>query len=483
QVNSYENSETFYKLSVSATRISGSKTTPTPTSTLSSISGGTQQLTASVITDLLFDSKTQYVKGTLRADTFTYQSAYNRTVYSGNSNVDYGSGGRDLLNLSTFSSADATIRLVEYTGGVYTGGVKYNPGNGDRRFDAITLSNGKEILFEGIEAIQFKDKTINLSVTPNDPLFGQQWNLHMMGVQSAWRFTKGSNNVLIGIEDTGLAANGSNLHPDLRSPNLLSNNYLDEMSYTTAHGTSVQGVIAATSNNGIGISGINWNSDVFHIDVMGGDAGDYNLVSATQALINQAKSKNQRLVVNLSLTGGSSAQFEELIDKNKDTALFVIAAGNNNGNSLESPANLATKYSNVMAVGASWGLKDWNGNSTTPGTRISYQGSWGSNKGSGLTLTAPSEYVTTKATKSSNGFEFGFTNNSDERFFGTSAAVPNVVGVASLVWSVNSNLTATQIKSIMSETAYDLGASGYDTEYGSGFVNADAAVRRAMALA
>ncbi|KAB8335475.1 S8 family serine peptidase [Scytonema tolypothrichoides VB-61278] len=471
RVNSYENSETFYNLSLSATPVSSSETIPTPSDggILTTILNGAQQLIASVITSVFPDSNTQYFKGTLRADNFTYQSAYNRTIYSGNGNVDYGSGGRDLLDLSAFSSTQAPIKE----------GVMYNPGNGTRLFDSITFSNGKEILFEGIEAIKFADKTINLSVTPNDPLFGQQWNLHMMGVQSAWRFTTGSNNVLIGIEDTGLAGTTANLHPDFRALYTLPNNYLDEMSNFSAHGTEVQGVIAAASNNRVGMSGINWNSDVFHIDVMGRDAGDYDLVTATQALIDQAKSKNQRLVVNLSLTGGSSPQFEQLIANNLNTALFVVAAGNTNANSLESPADLAKKYANVVAVGASGGVKDWNNNPTTPGTRISYPGGWGSNKGDGLTLMAPSEYLTTNAIKSSNGFTFDY----DQRFNGTSAAVPNVTGVASLVWSLNSNLTATQIKTILSETAYDLGASGYDTEYGYGFVNADAAVRRAMALA
>ncbi|NMG22755.1 S8 family serine peptidase [Brasilonema bromeliae] len=476
RVNSYDNSETFYKLSLSATPVSTSETIPTPSDggILTTISNGAQQLIASVITSVFPNSNTQYFKGTLRADNFTYQSTYNRTIYSGNGNVDYGSGGRDLLDLSAFSSTQATIKLADSTGGVM-----YNPGNGTRLFDTITLSNGKEILFEGIEAIKFADKTINLSVTPNDPLFGQQWNLHMMGVQSAWRFTTGSNNVLIGIEDTGLAGTTANLHPDFRALYTLPNNYLDEMSKFIAHGTEVQGVIAAASNNGVGMSGINWNSDVFHIDVMGGDAGDYDLVTATQALIDQAKSKSQRLAVNLSLTGGSSPQFEQLIANNLNTALFVVAAGNGNSNSLESPADLAKRYANVVAVGASWGVKDWNNNPTTPGTRISYQGGWGSNKGDGLTLMAPSEYLTTNAIKSSNGFTFDY----DQRFNGTSAGVPNVTGVASLVWSLNSNLTATQIKTILSETAYDLGAPGYDTEYGYGFVNADAAARRAMALA
>lgn len=69
------------------------------------------------------------------------------------------------------------------------------------------------------------------------------------------------------------------------------------------------------------------------------------------------------------------------------------------------------------------------------------------------------------------------------KFDGTSASAPNVSGVASLVWSANPNLSATQIKQIMSQTAYDLGNRGYDYEYGHGFVNADAAVRRALAIA
>ena len=64
-----------------------------------------------------------------------------------------------------------------------------------------------------------------------------------------------------------------------------------------------------------------------------------------------------------------------------------------------------------------------------------------------------------------------------------SASTANVSGVASLIWGVNPSLSAGQIKAIMSETAYDLENPGYDNKTGYGFVNADAAVRRALALA
>jgi serine protease len=70
----------------------------------------------------------------------------------------------------------------------------------------------------------------------------------------------------------------------------------------------------------------------------------------------------------------------------------------------------------------------------------------------------------------------------DLRFTGTSAAAPNVTGVASLIWSANPNLTAREVSMILQDTAYDLGTPGYDSQTGSGFVNADAGVRRALAI-
>jgi len=450
----------------------------TPSTTQLTLTSTSQPTIASVSTSPTL-SGTRIVKGTLAADTFTYQAGYKLTVISGNGNVDFGSGKRDILDLSQISSTTVSFNRAYST----TGGVFYNPGNGTSLFDAITLSDGSQILFEGIETIKFANTTIDLSVIPNDPLFNQQWNLDIMDVSDAWRFTTGSNKVLIGIEDTGLGTDSSgNIHPDLRSTIFAGNNYLDKSS-NFSHGTLTQGVIAAASNDGVGIAGINWNSDVENLNVV--NSADYNLASATQALLNQANSKGQRLIVNLSLTGGDSPAFDQLVANNQDKALFVIASGNENNNSLDSPADLAQKYGNVIAVGASWGENDYYGNATTPGERISYPNWWGSNYGNGLTLTAPSEFISTSANYNaqSASFDFGYGGDYGSLFNGTSAAAPNVTGVASLVWGADPNLTAIQVKSILSATAYDLGAPGYDTVYGYGLVNADAAVRQAIAFA
>ncbi len=468
-----DNAITNYKLTVWATPFNDASSTIISTSADLAINSTSVNVNAAIIAPTSPANNTNIVAGTLRADTFNYQSGSSRTIYIGNGNVDYGSGARDLLNLSQFASTSVTTNYADNL----RGGVVYNAGNGNRLYDAITLSDGSEILFQGIETIQFQDQTINLSVTPNDPLFNQQWDLHITGVNDAWRFTQGNDRVAIGIADTGLGANNTGIHPDLRSTTFVANNYFDE-SATFSHGTRVEGTIAAASNNGVGIAGINWNSPVEMIDVVGGDLGDYDLVQATQALINGAG--DRKLVINLSLSGGSSPAFEKLVADNKDKVLFVIASGNQDQNTIASPASLAQTQTNVVAVGSSFGTQDWYGNPTTPGQRISYAGWWGSNTGLGLTLTAPSEFVATSATRAdaSATYQFGYY----DYFNGTSASTAVVTGIASLVWSVNPNLTAGQIKSILSETAYDLGAAGYDTVYGSGLVNADAAVRRAEAL-
>lgn len=425
--------------------------------------------------------KVKTVAGTLKADSFTFEAGVERLVFSGNGNVEFGNGKKDILDLSSFGLRTVNFNLAKPTGG----GVIFNPGNGDRVFDAITLNDGSEILFEGIDSIKFADTTIDLSVKPNDPVFKDQWNLHMMGVHNAWGFTTGSKDVLIGVQDTGLGVDSNgNVHNDLlgRTTRYLSNYADDFLDDTSSHGTAVQGIIAANSNNGIGMSGINWNSNVFHIDVIDGDSKDRDLAQATQNMIDQANSKNQRLVINMSLSisGGNYPELEQLVANNTSNALFVIASGNEDASTISYPSSLAQKYSNVIAVGASWGTRDWDNNEIEPGTRISYPGWWGSNYGNGLTLMGPSEVIAAEATKASlnSPVEFGY----EQRFNGTSAATPNVAGVASLVWSANRNLTASQIKGIMSQTAYDLGTPGYDTTYGHGFVNADAAVRRAIAM-
>jgi serine protease len=407
----------------------------------------------------------QRFEGDLSANTFRPSSTVDRTVISGNGNVQFGQGGFDNIDLSSINSSAISLNLA----GLTQGGVAYNPGNGSRIFDAITFIDGRQILFEGIDTITFADQTVNLAVTTNDPRFRDQWSLHAMGVQNAWRFTTGNDRVLIGVGDSGLGLDRQNsLHPDLRAPFVFASNYADDFEDVlfdpTSHGTSVQSIIAATSNNGIGLSGINWNSPIVTVDVLGGDDRDQSIAQAVQSMVNQRR-PGQRLVINLSLSSptGVRPEFEALVRQYQDEVLFVIASGNDSKSQLADPASLANRYGNVIAVGA----VDRQAN------HFGY-----SNYGLGLTISAPSDVVAADSILTGNTVSFNYTDQSG----GTSSAAPNVTGVASLVWSANPNLTAAQVREVIASSAYDLGNVGYDTLYGAGLVNADAAVRRAIAL-
>ena len=205
-------------------------------------------------------------------------------------------------------------------------------------------------------------------------------------------------------------------------------------------------------------------------------------------MINEANRRGQRLVINMSLgSDGFNQNFHPSLARiiaSNSNVLFVISSGNSGHQGragLASPAVLAQQYGNVIAVGASWGTRDRDGFARTPGQRIQYN-TWGSQYGTGLTLMGPSEVISTEAIRTQSGTQFGYYT-SGKHFDGTSAAAPNVAGVASLVWSANRNLSAGQVRGILSRTAVDVGARGYDYAHGHGFVNADAAVRQALAFA
>ena len=65
-------------------------------------------------------------------------------------------------------------------------------------------------------------------------------------------------------------------------------------------------------------------------------------------------------------------------------------------------------------------------------------------------------------------------------FNGTSMATPHVSAVAALVKGANPSLTNKEIKQILKDSATDLGSAGWDSIFGWGLVNAEAAVQMAL---
>ena len=421
---------------------------------------------------------TSRINGTVAPDKLDY------SLGLGTGAIFLGRGGADTLNLGTTRSSITSINgLSLSTFNPLSGSTANQAIYGGTVFDYITLTDGREIYFQGIEYLQFADGTsLELQVHPNDTFFSDQWNLSVSDVTSAWRFTQGSSDVLLVSLDTGIltVSGGSGGITDIATNRLITDATDDDNYNNYGHGHSSISIMSSTANNSSGIAGINWNSKVYVTDVYNG----VTLKTAITDAIKYARDRNMRVVFQggiqgeywLNYSGGTQAELEQLIEENSDMALFAVAAGNGNVHLDDATSNpvysagfarLQNTHDNVIAVGALQPTTKTTVNGLTNATNVNR--AWYSNYGNDVLMAATDSPA---MTKSGDMTIFG----------GTSAANPNMAGIASLVWSVNSTLEANQVRQILFETAMDLGTVGQDNTFGRGLVNADAAVRRAVAL-
>ena len=155
----------------------------------------------------------------------------------------------------------------------------------------------------------------------------------------------------------------------------------------------------------------------------------------------------------------------------KGIAMF-FSSGNDDIDDVLWPANLST----TIAVGATT-MCDERKNPSDCSNE-----SWGGTFGAGLDVSAPGVKISTCDMTGSNGYA---TGNYTYTFNGTSAACPNAAGVGALVLSVNPQLTAEDVRTIINMSADRVPGYTYDStsvygtwniEMGHGRVNANEAV-------
>ncbi len=447
--------------------------------TVATLTNGDRQLSRSTS---LRVAPWQKITGTLAPDVFTVDRSLDHVVI-------LGLGGSDVLNLSEIRSSEVLFlnraNLDQYRPDRLTNQAIF----GGTSFDVLQFNDGREIYFQGLERLNFADRSIALTLTPNDPFYVEQWNLRATDVENAWRFnTNQTRQVLLVSLDTGISPTTA---PDLDrtrltfDPETVIDDYSDN-----GHGQQAVSIMSAVINNKNGIAGINPWSPLYVWDLYGGGlAGPVRslLQDALTETLRYARSNNLKVVFQGGIQGedwltnsGSQDALEAIFSGSERDAFYAIAAGNGGMNldklSLTESerdtsggvARLQGTHGNVASVGAVTrsDVKTIDGlvNATTL-ERAGY-----SNFGRNLTLVAP----TLVPSLNSKGDENYFT--------GTSAANPNLAAIAALVWGVNLSLTGSQVRDILTETAMDLGTIGRDDYYGAGLVNADAAVRRAYAL-
>jgi subtilisin family serine protease len=191
------------------------------------------------------------------------------------------------------------------------------------------------------------------SEIPNDQLYSQLYAPAMINAPKAWDKTKGSNDLLVVMVDTGISYN----HPDLsdnvwRNPNEVPGNRIDDdrngvvddvYGYNAiknsgdplddnGHGTHVAGIIGAKGNNSIGIPGVVWNVKLVATKFL--DKNGWGSLANAIKAINYGtalRKAGHKVVVSNNSWGGytfSSSLSSAIKEAGNAGILFVAASGN-----------------------------------------------------------------------------------------------------------------------------------------------------------
>ncbi|MEM9539822.1 MAG: S8 family serine peptidase [Cyanobacteria bacterium P01_E01_bin.42] len=275
-----------------------------------------------------------------------------------------------------------------------------------------------------------------------------------------------SDQPLVGVIDTGFSGD----NPDIDYSRIITGSDFidgDRDPFLAAgegneHGTHVLGIIGATQGNGIGIDGINDDAPIWLGRAVGSGKWAESLIEFVDAA---AESGQPNAVVNLSmdltqidadgnvttryeLTPGERAAIEYA---RQNDVLIVVSSGNDNG-VMSALGQASQEFDNIITVGAADGVE-----------RAEY-----SSYGYGLDLVAEGGTV-------ENGV-LSTTGDGVGTMAGSSVAAAKVTGAASQVWAANPELSFTQVKQILKDTAIDLNTPNWDKETGSGLLNIAAAV-------
>lgn len=372
-------------------------------------------------------------------------------------------------------------------------------------------------------AVEFAepDRRVHAHATPSDPLFTEQWylgaaQLAATRASAAWDVTlagtAAASSIVIAIIDTGVrfehpdlgrAAAGGKLLPGydfvsadkggvfstandgdgwdddpsdpgdfISATDLQSELYKgkkcgggddqEQQTNSSWHGTRVAGMIAAASDNGVGITGAAYHARVLPVRALGKCGGyDSDVLAAMYwaagltipaALLSGAPppNPNPARIINMSLggVGACTAAYKQVVSDLTAAGVLVVASAGNEGGPVDTPANCA----GVLGVA---GLRQ-------AGTKVGY-----SNLGPEVGIAAPAGNCVNTAPNTPCLFQLTTTSNDGAQSpgastyttqlaqanVGTSFSSPLVAAGAGLMLAVNPKLTPAKLTERLRATA------------------------------
>lgn len=296
-----------------------------------------------------------------------------------------------------------------------------------------------------------KDKNVT-SIEEDSKIFAVQdiettdWGITKVGAEKSWTSGYTGAGVNIAIIDTGVNSS----HPDLLGAIAGG---VSEVSYTTSyqddngHGTHCAGIVGARQN-GTGIVGIAPQSSIYAVKALdnSGSGNTSDIIAGIDWAIGQKMN-----IISMSLgSQTSSTALQSACNSANSNGILVVAAAGNNGTAKVSKntdtINYPARYDSVIAVGA---------------TDSSNNRAYFSSTGKELDVVAPGYQIV------SDNYTGGTIIKS-----GTSMATPYVAGDIALLKQAHPTYTSTQIRALLEGSCKDLGATGVDSLYGHGLIQA-----------
>ena len=316
----------------------------------------------------------------------------------------------------------------------------------------------------------------------NDSAIADQWAVEKINLPEAWALQNESDQeVIVAVIDTGFDIDHSDLRDNVwvnqneipdngvdddrngfiddvhgwdfagEDGDVFNYSHVDSGSYF--HGTHVAGIVAARSNNNVGVASFSYYNKIKVMPLkVFADGEDTAPTSAILSAIDYAVQQGAR-VINFSLGGlGYSYLYDLKVSAAVRSGLVLVASAGNEGNSL---VNYPAGFIDTVSVASS---------------NENEQRSASSSYGQTVDVSAPGEDVLSL-----------FPDESLAYATGTSMAAPMVSGLAATLISQNDSIEPIDVRSVIIESVDPMKTNSF-RPVGSGRINAQKAMERGARL-